>query len=127
MDNNNLTLTIYSSCFELDEFNEKIGEFCEVSNVPPTAKRNIELVMEELVRNNIAEFIAHNNDMGLPITVNIEHIGISPDTDMTVIYGGERYDPIYDGDELSAMVIKKLASVIKYSFDDGNRLVLKFR
>ena len=126
MNRNKLNMQVYMTCFDQNEYNAKIAEFCRESSIDDTVKRNIELAFEELVKNNIAEFIAHNDDRGLPIEVTVEHYGTDSNAEMTIIYGGSRYDPVYDGDELSALLARKLFSSIKYSYNSLNRLDIRF-
>ena len=114
------------SDFDQDEYNEKLSEFAGLSEIGEVGARNMELAFEELIKNNIAVFIQHNDDRGLPIEVSVEHVGTVSEVEMTITYGGERYDPIYDGDELSALMAKKLFKSIKYHYDDINRIVIKF-
>ncbi len=117
-------MQIYMSCFDHNEYNEKIGAFCEKSCITDAVRKKIELAFEELVCNNIAVFIEHNDDRGLPISVMIEHYGVDDATEMTITYGGDRYDPVYEGDELSSVIAKKIFGSVKYRYDDGNVLVV---
>ncbi len=45
---------------------------------------------------------------------------------MTITYGGANYDPFTDGDELSVMIVKKLAAEIKHTYDDKNEIQIRF-
>ena len=124
MRENKARIEIDTTEFELDGFQSRIESFCHNSRITKKGTADAQLVFEELVKNNIAEFIEHNDDRGLPIVFLIEHYGIFGDVEITITYGGDRYDPIYEGDELSALVIKKIASDIKYSYDGENKLMV---
>ena len=45
---------------------------------------------------------------------------------MTMIYGGEKCDPMYEGDELSALISKKLFKSVKHRYSDKNTVIVKF-
>ena len=126
MNRNILELKIYSCGFDWEEFNRKIAEFCGISHIDSAAQRNMELAMEELVKNNISAFIEHNDERGLPIEITFRHYGVYDGVEMAIRYGGERYDPIYDGDELSALLAKKLFASVKFGYDGTNRITVEF-
>ena len=65
------------------------------------------------------------DDQG-PIKIVIEYSEADGSAVMEITYGGKRYDPLTEGDELSAMLVKKLSSEAKHSFEDGNRVTVKF-
>ena len=120
-----LSLEITSAEFDFIGFNSRIEQFGRDNLVAPKTLRNIELVFEELVMQNIIGFVDHNGD-GLPINVLIEHSETDETAEMTITYGGVNYDPFTDGDELSVMIVKKLASEIRHSFDEKNAVFIRF-
>ena len=126
MNRNVMQMQIYRCDFDHEEFNKKISDFCSISRIDDATKRNIELAFEELVQNNIAVFIEHNDERGMPIDITLEHYGLYDGARMTVSYGGERYDPVYDGDELSSLMVKKLFKSIKHTYNDTNVIVIAF-
>lgn len=127
MNRNVLQMQIYSCDFDQDKFNAKIAKFCSISHIDSETQGILELALEELVKNNIAAFIEHNDGRGLPIDIIVEHYGIYDGAEMIIRYGGDRYDPIYDGDELSAQLAKKLFGTIKYAYDGTNCVTVEFR
>ena len=58
---------------------------------------------------------------GYPVLVNIEHSEADGSAQMKLTYGGERFDPFAEGDELSALIVKKLASETSYEYEGENR------
>ena len=43
---------------------------------------------------------------------------------MSIRYGGDRFDPLEEGDELSSRLIRGIASETKYVYDAGNSLLI---
>ena len=106
-------------------FVSKIEQFGRDNMLPPVIVRNLQLAFEELVVQNIAGAIEHSGK-GLPIKAEIEHSDADNTATMKIKYGGDRYDPLSEGDELSAMLIKKLAKEATYKYDKKNRITLLF-
>ena len=120
-----LSLEITSADFDFLGFNSQIEQFGRDNMIAPNLLRNIELAFEELVMQNIIGFIERNNE-GFPINIEIEHSETDEAASMTITYGGANYDPSTDGDELSVMIVKKLAAEIKHTYDDKNDIQIRF-
>ena len=120
-----LSLEITSADFDFLGFNSQIEQFGRDNMIEPNLLRNIELAFEELVMQNIIGFIERNNE-GFPINIEIEHSETDEAASMTITYGGANYDPSTDGDELSVMIVKKLAAEIKHTYDDKNEIQIRF-
>ncbi len=120
-----LSLGIYSANFDYLGFNSQIEQFGRDNMVAPRLLRNLELAFEELVMQNIIGFV-EQNDEGFPINIDIEHSETDEAASMTITYGGANYDPFTDGDELSVMIVKKLAAEIKHSYSDKNEIQIRF-
>ena len=120
-----LSLEITSADFDFIGFNTQIEQFGRENMVAPKILRDLELAFEELVIQNIIGFIEHN-DEGFPINIEIEHSETDETAAMNITYGGTNYDPFTDGDELSVMIVKKLAAEIKHSYDDKNEIKIRF-
>ena len=126
LNRNVLEFDIDSYEISVEEYIEEIGKYSRLAGVKDTVRRNIELAFEELVINNILPFVEHNYDEGFPITVALERYGLFSSPQMTITYGGEKCDPMYEGDELSALISKKLFRSVKHSYSDKNTLIIKF-
>ena len=120
-----LSLDITSLDFDFIGFTSQIELFGRENFISQKTLRNIELAFEELVMQNIIGAIEHN-DEGLPVNVVIEHSEADDSAAMTISYGGANYDPFTDGDELSVMIVKKLASEINHSYSDRNTICIRF-
>ena len=116
-----LSLEITSPDFDFLGFVTKIGQFGRDNLLPPAITRNLQLAFEELVTQNI---VGRSNV--LPIKIDIEHSETDETETMSITYGGEKYDPFTDGEELSVMIVKKLAKEAVHEFDGINRILIKF-
>jgi len=126
LNKNVLEFDIDSYEINVEEYIEVIGKYCRLGRVKDTVRRNIELAFEELVINNILQFIEHYDDDGFPVTVTVERYGLFSSPQMTITYGGEKCDPMYEGDELSALISKKLFKSVNHSYSDRNTVNIKF-
>ncbi len=121
-----LSLDIVSRDFDYIGFLGQIEQFCRDNLIAPKTMRNLELAFEELISQNIMEYLDYNKS-DIPVNVLIEHSEADDSSEMTITYGGEHYDPFTDGDELSARMIKKLASETGYIYDSKNIVRVKFK
>ncbi len=120
-----LDLEIKTMDYDFIGFDSQIAQFGRDNMLAPKRVRDLELAFEELVAQNIIGSLEHSGS-GFPINVCVEHSDADETTMMTIAYGGERYDPFEDGDELSVMLIDKLAAGRSYSFDGRNRIKVDF-
>lgn len=120
-----LSEEITSTDFDFIGFIAKIGQFGRDNMVSPKMVNKLELAFEELVMQNIRANI-EKSGKGLPINIRIEYSETDETAQMEITYGGGKYDPFTDGDELSATMIKKLAADIKTSYTDKNEIVINF-
>lgn len=106
-------------------FVSEIEEFGRKNLLSAKMIRNMQLCFEELAIQNIMPSVSAG---GLPINIMIEYSEGDASSVMTITYGGEKYDPFTEGDELSVTIVKKLAAEWKYSFKNGNdnNLEIKF-
>ncbi|MBQ9383451.1 MAG: ATP-binding cassette domain-containing protein [Ruminiclostridium sp.] len=120
-----LTLEIASSDFDFIGFISKIDRFGRDNLIDARTVRNMQLAFEELVTQNIVGRL-DREESGFPINISAEYSETDASAVMTISYGGGKYDPFTDGDELSVMIVKKLASEINYARDEKNVLTVKF-
>jgi polar amino acid transport system ATP-binding protein len=120
-----LSLEINEVRFDYPGFLSQIERFGRDNMAPTKNIMGLQLAFEELVVQNITGFIDHS-DRGFPITVTIVHSETDETSRMTITYGGGMYDPMTDGDELSAVMIKKLARSVNYRYTDKNEVIIDF-
>ena len=61
---------------------------------------------------------------GYPAEAAIEYSEEEGTASMSIRYGGDRFDPLAEGDELSSRLIRGIASETKYVYDAGNSLLI---
>ena len=121
-----LEYEIASSDFDFIGFISQIELFGRDNIIDNRIVRNMQLAFEELVIQNVVGKLDHASE-GFPIKITIEYSETDASAEMTITYGGERYDPFSDGDELSVMIVKKLSASSRYSYDEsGNCITIKF-
>ena len=121
------TLAITVDAAEIDYMDmlAQIERFARESMIPIDMLRRIVLVFEELVMQNILPF-ARKSAESFPIRITIEYAGSDETAAMLITYGGESYDPLTQGNELSCAIIKRMAEDISYSFVEENRIESTF-
>ena len=117
-----LSLEINSPDVDLVGFISQIEDFGRRNLLSAKTVRNMQLCFEDLVMQSILKAI----DDHAPIKIVTEYSEADGSAVMEITYGGKRYDPLTEGDELSAMLVKKLSSEVKHSFEDGNRITVRF-
>ena len=121
-----LEFEITSPDFDFIGFISQIEQFGKDNIIDSRIVRNMQLAFEELVMQNIVGKLGHTS-AGFPINITIEYSETDSSTEMTITYGGERYDPFTDGDELSLMIVKKVTESSRYNYDEaGNCIMIKF-
>ena len=109
-----LPLTIESPDFDYISYSSQIEMFGKDNMLSVKTVHNLMLIFEETVKAGISE----RGDV-FPINVMTE---ISETDDSVVLeasYGGEKFDPVNDGDEISAAIVKKCTSDIGHKFENG--------
>ena len=120
-----LSLEITSSHFDFIGFISRIEQFGRDNIIDARIVRNMQLSFEELVIQNIVGRLDQNSG-GFPLNIAIEYSETDSSAEMTISYGGAKFDPFTDGDELSMMIVEKLTESFAYSHDDENRITVRF-
>ena len=118
-----LELEFSSPDADFVSFMSQIEEFGRRSLISPKIIRNMQLCFEELVVQNI---IPSAGEESLPASVIAEYSEADGSTTMTISYGGRKFDPFTEGDELSAMMIKRLAENTAHHYDGRNTVTVRF-
>jgi|WetSurMetagenome_2_1015567.scaffolds.fasta_scaffold00013_120 polar amino acid transport system ATP-binding protein len=113
---------IKSASFDLYHLNAGIEAFGRKHILSEKQIYNIQLVIEELVMNNILPEQGNSVD----ILVTVDYSEATGEIKVILNYAGFSYNPFEAGDdELSIMLVDRLAKERSYSFEDnGNRLEL---
>lgn len=119
-----LQIEINSADFDFPGVQSRIQRFGKDNLLSPHEIYDLQLVFEETVMQGIIKHI-EDTHAGYPVRITIEHSDIDDTSVFSATYGGEKFDPLNDADELSAMIIRNIASEVNYSRGTGNKLEIK--
>ena len=121
-----LNIEIPSAETDWDGMLRKLEQFSRDAMLDRSTRRNMMLTFEELVIQCIFPRV-RRNQQSFPVRVRVEHSNADGGTDIDLFWGGARYDPLTEGDELSVNIVRKLAGECRYAFDEGNHVTVSFR
>lgn len=112
--------TIKSKDFDLYELNSKVFEFAKSHFMSARQLNNIQLVLEEMIMNNV---LNHTSN----IEIGLRYFEVDSLVEVELEYDGESYNPFdqVDGDNLSMMLVHRLTSNIKHTYDGKNVLTME--
>ena len=114
-----LPLVIESPDFDFIAYASQLEQFGKNNTLSDKAVKNLLLVFEEAVKQGISE----RTDV-FPISVMAELSETDDSISLGAVYGGERFDLMQEGDEVSAAIIQNSSVKLDYSFENGvNRFV----
>ena len=114
-----LPLVIESPDFDFIAYASKLEQFGKQNMLSDKAIRNLSLVFEEAVKQGISE-----RSGVFPVHVMAELSETDDSVSLEAVYGGERFDLMTEGDEVSAAIIQNSSTKTEYSFENGvNRFV----
>ena len=116
-----LSIEIGESGADYADVVREFERFGRESMVTEAELRRILLVFEELVMQSIFTHIRETGN-GFPIRVAAEHSGEDGTTAMTVTFGGDAFDPLTQGDGISAAIVRRMTSEIRCRYDGENRI-----
>lgn len=113
---------INSADFDLYNLNAKIDEFGRKHYLQPKKIKNIELVIEELIVNNI---IHHTTE----ILVQVGYYEVDNTIEISLSYGGDSYNPFdsEDEDALSMLLVRQMTGDVQHKYDEKNLLVIEIK
>ncbi|MBR4341701.1 MAG: ATP-binding cassette domain-containing protein [Lachnospiraceae bacterium] len=122
-----LPLEIKDEKFDFIGVTSQIEQFGRDNLLSEKLIRNVDLVFEEIVLQNLVPCGESFPDL-YPIDVLIEYSDADESLKMDISYSGKKYNPMDEGDELSTVLVKKLTNEIKYSYKDNkNTLNIMFK
>ena len=116
-----LDLEIASDGADVSDFMRRIEQFGKDAMMGKTVQRNLGLMFEETVVRNLLPELGRQPE-GFPLRVHMEYSEQDADTTLALVWGGRAYNPVESGDELSRMIVTRLAKDIQYRFDDENHM-----
>ena len=90
----------------------KIDTYCVQNDIPPRTKYRIRLAFDELIQQHLLPVLKYT-----PVNVAVEYSPAEEQVEVTVSYGGERYDPAEAGDEFSYKLLKTAVDEIRYEYE----------
>ena len=87
------------------------------SNIPPRIKYRIHLVFEELVQQILLPVLNRT-----AIHVAMEYSEEQETATVTIVYGGERFDPAAGENDLAYTVLKRSIHELTYIYTEGAEL-----
>ena len=94
-----------------------IDQYCMRSNIPPRIKYRIHLVFEELVQQILLPVLNRT-----AIHVAMEYSEEQETATVTIVYGGERFDPAAGENDLAYTVLKRSIHELTYIYTEGAEL-----
>ena len=120
-----LEMTISTAYFDFIGSVAQIERFCAENLISEKTTRNAQLIFEEAVAASISSHSEQSANV-LPMQVVFEISETDSSFCMNVRYGGDSFDPLKTGDDISMSIIRNLAVSCEHSFDaDGNHLCIK--
>ena len=112
-----MELKIDSSDFDFIGAGNEIDQYCLRNNIPSRIKYRIRLAFEELTQQMLFPVLKHT-----PVMITIEYSEAESQAVVIACYGGDRYDPSGDKDNLSYSVLKGTAEELSYAYCEENEL-----
>ncbi|MCR4941041.1 MAG: amino acid ABC transporter ATP-binding protein [Treponemataceae bacterium] len=109
-----LPLVIESPDFDFIAYTSMIEQFCKDNSLPEKTIKDLTLVFEEIIKQGLSL-----REGLFPIKVVIERSESDDSVVLEACYGGMKYNPVEEGDELSTAIVKRLSASLDYSFVDG--------
>ena len=112
-----LEIAVEEEEFDFIGAGTEIDRYCMKNDIPPRTKYQIRLGFEELVQ----QILAPRAD-ARPIRFIAEYTAEKETAQITVSYGGGRFDPKETDNELSYTLLEKTAQELRYTFDETAEL-----
>ena len=112
-----LELLVESREYDFAEAGNAIDRYCLQGNIPLRIKYRIHLVFEELVQQILLPVLNRT-----AIHVAMEYSEEQETATVTIVYGGERFDPAAGENDLAYTVLKRSISELSYNYTEGAEL-----
>ncbi len=107
-----LELKVDSPDFDFAGAGTEIDSYCLQNDVSPSAKYRIRLAFEELTCNILKPVLGST-----PLVISAEHSAENDETEITALYGGEKFDPAKSGDGFVYSVLESTVKDLSYRYD----------
>lgn len=131
-----MDLTLDSPDVDYDEIMVKVRQFGREAMLDKRRQHDLMLCIEELALQSILEELVLQNTAegdprpvpsGFPLRVHAEHSETDDAVVLELSWGGKQFDPICDGNQMSAAIVRHLASDLSYNHEGKNRIRVELR
>ena len=109
-----LPLVIESPDFDFISYTAQLEQFGRNNMLSDKTIRNLQLVFEEAVKQGFTE-----RSGVFPVSVMAEISEKDESVTLSATYGGEQFDLMTDGDEVSAAIIRNSSVKVEHSMENG--------
>ena len=107
-----LELTVSDQNYDFAGAGTEIDRYCMRNDISSRTKYYIRLAFEELTYSILKPVLDH-----VPVLIRIEHSEQEDNTEVTALYGGDRFDPTQSGDGFSYRVLSSTVNSFDYQYD----------
>ena len=100
--------------FDFPGTGTQIDRYCLQNDLPPRMKYRIRLAVEELLQQMLVPVLDQT-----PVHVTVEYDPALEQTELSVSYGGKRFNPEEGDNAFSYQVLKASVEDLKYEYDPG--------
>ena len=109
-----LRLKVENADFDFIAMTSQIEQFGTENLLSDNVIKDLRLIFEEIVMQGLAK-----RDDVFPIDITVEISDTDNTAAMEIYYGGDSYDPIKNGDELSAAIVRKISDSSQHIYENG--------
>ena len=120
-----MELTISSFDFDYSGIVAKIERYAQTAMLDSYARRNLMLTFDEIFMEDLI-ITLRQDPLILPIFMKAEYSEKDKALSVEYTWNGERFDPVREGNDLSARILTSVARDIRYSYDGRNHVNISF-
>ena len=126
-----MDLTLDSPDADYGGITERIRQFGREAMLDKRRLNDLMLIIEELTMQSIVQELTargakgsrtNEEAEGFPIRIHAENTEADGVTRLEITWGGEPFDPLADGKQMSAVIVRHLTEDVKYTYEDRNRI-----
>ena len=107
-----LELKVKDPFFDFAGAGTEIDRYCLQNDITPRTKYRIHLTFEEMTTNLLRPVLEHT-----PLLITVEYSEKDGGTEITALYGGEKFDPKDHGDGFEYNVLQSAVNSLSYEYN----------
>jgi polar amino acid transport system ATP-binding protein len=107
-----LELKVNDPYFDFAGSGTKIDRYCLQNDIAPSTKYRIHLTFEEMTASLLGPVLEHT-----PLLITVEYSEKDGGTEITALYGGEKFDPKDHGDGFAYNVLQSTVNSLSYEYN----------